>query len=270
MKLANNLPEDCVLVDPQISDKTSLLKALAEVAQKSPVLSAINSEDIFAKLSKRENLGSTGFGNKIAIPHCSLEGISDFVMGIITSKEGVDFDSLDGKKTHLFIFIIAPADKRNMHIRYLSAISRILRIPEAVEEILSGKNATVVRENFLRFTSEQEINKEKNEFNILHIFVQSEDKFQEILGILTEVNETSISILEANNADKYLHALPLFSSFWNENKKGFQRMIIATIEKSLTNEVLRKINLLIDTLKDKTGVMVLMQNIEYLNGSIDI
>ena len=270
MKLSDYLPEECVLINPQVTDKTSLLKVIAETAQKSPILSSKSSDEIIIKLSEREKLGSTGFGNKIAIPHCSLDGISDFVLGIITLKDGIDFDSLDQKKTYLFVFIIAPSDKRNMHIHYLSTISGVLRNPEAVEEILAGNNAMVVRESFLHYTSGQKVNKEKKEFNILHIFVQSEDKFEDILSILTEENETNISVLEANNADKYLHALPLFSSFWNEKKKGFQRMIIATIEKSLTNDVLRKINLLIDSLEEKTGIMVLMQNIVYLNGSIDI
>jgi len=270
MKLSDCLPEECVLINPKVNDKTFLLKVIAETARKSSVLSSKSNEEIFAKLSEREKLGSTGFGKGIAIPHCSFDGISDFVLGIITLKDGIDFDSLDGEKTHLFVFIIAPSDKRNVHIRYLSAISGVLRIPEAVEEILAGNNEMVVRESFLRYTSEQEVNKEKKDFNILHVFVQSEDKFEDVLSILTEVNETNISVLEANNADKYLHALPLFSSFWNEKKKGFQRMIIATIEKSLTNDVLRKINLLIDSLDEKTGIMVLMQNIGYWNGSIDI
>ena len=270
MKLSDYLSEECVLVNPQVTDKTSILKVIAETARKSPVLSSRSVDEIFSKLSEREKLGSTGFGNEIAIPHCSLDGISDFVVGIITLKDGIDFDSLDRKKTRLFVFIIAPSDKRKMHIRYLSSISGVLRIPEAVTEILAGNNAMVVRESFLRYTSEKQVDKAKKDFNILHIFVQSEDKFEDVLSILTEVSETNISVLEANNAGKFLHALPLFSSFWNEKKKGFHRLIIATIEKSLTNDVLRKINLLIDSLEDKTGMMVLMQNIVYLNGSIDI
>ena len=47
-------------------------------------------------------------------------------------------------------------------------------------------------------------------------------------------------------------------------------MIIVTIEKSLTNDVLRKVNMLIDSLEDKTGILIFMQNIVYLNGSINI
>jgi PTS system nitrogen regulatory IIA component len=59
-------------------------------------------------LQQRERIGTTGFGGGIAIPHCSLDDIEEFVVGLLIVSDGVDFESLDGKKTTTFFFIIGP------------------------------------------------------------------------------------------------------------------------------------------------------------------
>jgi len=49
-------------------------------------------------LKDREEVGSTGFGNEIAIPHCVIDNISDFVVGVLVIPDGVDYNSIDGKR----------------------------------------------------------------------------------------------------------------------------------------------------------------------------
>ena len=80
----------------------------------------------------------------------------------------------------------------------------------------------------------------------------------------------SVSVVEVNNASYYLRALPLFASFWNETQKGFNRMIIAIVNKSFSNDVLRRINLIIDELGNKKDVMVMVQKLFYFNGSLSL
>ena len=270
MSLSTLLKEEFILVNDKITSKEGLLKTIVKIAKKNPILSEKTEEEIYKKFVEREELGSTGFGNKIALPHITLDGISDFVVGIVTIAEGIDFDSIDKKKAHLFLFIIAPTEKRNTHIRYLSTVSSVFSDIANVNELLASKTSQILRENFLRHISIKGITKGKQEYKLLQIFIQKEDKFDDIVNILAEVDNANISVIEANDAGRYLHALPLFSSFWNDEKKGFQRLIIATIETSLANDVLRKINSIIDSLKDKSGILLLMQNIIYLNGSLDI
>ncbi len=270
MSLSILLKEEFILVNAQITNKESLLKTIAKTVKKNPILSRISETEIYDKFVEREKLGSTGFGNKIALPHITLDGITDFVVGIITIPEGLDFDSIDKKKAYLFLFIIAPTEKRSMHIRYLSAVSSVFRDVATVDELVASKSPFILKENFLRHTSIKGLTTGKKEYNMLQIFIQKEDKFEDIINILSEIDNANISVIEANNAGRYLNALPLFSSFWNDDNKGFQRMIIVTVEKSLSNNVIRKINIIIDSLKDKSGIMLLMQNISYLNGSLDI
>ena len=269
MRLADYLSEKYVSIDPDVKDKDSLLRKIVDIASDHPVLRSVDRSILFEKLKDREKLSSTGFGNKIAIPHCALDGIEDFVMGIIICRDGIEFDSLDKKKTHLFYFIIGPSDQRKKHINFLSSVSGVLRDRSAVEEILSQSDPKSALECFLRHSGPKPDIEESKAHNILYVFVQNPNKFEDILNIITEVVAVNISVLESNNARKYLYSLPLFSSFWSDDDKGFQRLIIAVMEKSRTNDVIRKLNLIIAE-EDDPGVLILMQNIDYTNGSINI
>lgn len=270
MNLYEILHEECIQVKLKPSDKISMLREIVKLSKRNSILNDKSGAEIFQGLMDREKLGSTGFGNNIAIPHCALDGISDFVVGIITVPDGIDFESLDGKKTKLFVFIVVPKDRRNEHIRLLSKISSVLRDPEKVNEILSGKNPSVVRESFLRHTIIDEEVKESKEYSLFNVVIQLEEKFNDILEVFTETDDCSVSVIEANNASRYLYSLPLFSSFWSDREKGFCRVIVAGVKKSLSNDVLRRINMIIEELEEKSGVMILVQDIFYLNGSLNI
>jgi PTS system nitrogen regulatory IIA component len=246
------------------------LRAIAQIAKKSPLLNDFSEEEIFQGLKEREALGSTGFGDGIAIPHCALENLSDFIVGIVSIPGGIDFDAIDEKPTKLFIFIIAPQEKRNEHIRILSSISSVLRFPENVQEILRAKDAAVIRETFLRHTKMEVVPEVKKEYQQFTVIIQHEDAFDDILTVFTEIGDGFVSVLEAKNARQYLYSLPLFSHFWNEEQKGFNRIIIAVIRKALSNEATRKINMIIERMEEESGVLLFSQDISYLNGSLTL
>ena len=267
MDLSDFLFEKNIKIINENIDKDGLLNEIAKLASSDESAQ----RTIFQKLKDREALGSTGFGGGIAIPHCALENIDEFIVGIITVPNGLDFDSLDKEPTKVFVFIIAPEKKRNHHIRFLSAISGILKQEEAVNEMLAEKTPTALIESFLRYSSPSTTNKkESKEFNLLHIFCQLEEKFNDIMGIITEVSECDISVIEANNAGKYIHSMPLFAKFWGDESQGFQRIITTVLPKSNTNDILRKINNIIDKLPERTGIMVYMQTIDYINGNLNL
>ncbi|MBN2790555.1 MAG: PTS sugar transporter subunit IIA [Candidatus Delongbacteria bacterium] len=267
MDLSDFLFEKNIKIIKENIDKDGVLNEIASLAATDPS----EQKNVFKKLKDREDLGSTGFGNGIAIPHCALDNIDEFIVGIIIVLNGIDFDSLDKEPTKVFVFIIAPEKKRNHHIRFLSAISGILKQEQAVNEMLSEKTPTAVLESFLRYSLPSATNKkESKEFNLLHIYCQLEEKFDEIMGIITEVSECDISVIEGNNAGKYIHAMPLFAKFWGDESQGFQRIITTVLPKTNTNDILRKINNIIDKLPERTGVMVYMQTIDYINGNLNV
>jgi mannitol/fructose-specific phosphotransferase system IIA component (Ntr-type) len=120
--------------------KSDLLMEIARSATSStPALEKFDPVRLHKKLMERESIGSTGFGDEIAIPHCSLDDIDTFVVGVVISKEGIDFKAMDGKPVKLFMYIIGPRKKRNEHIRILSEISKVLRIPANISALLEEK-----------------------------------------------------------------------------------------------------------------------------------
>jgi len=86
----------------------------------------------------REKLSSTGVGNGIAIPHAQVKcvEIPSIVYGY--SKEGIDYDSLDGEKAHLFFMIAAPKDGGDLHLQALSKLARLLMKEEFKQGIINA------------------------------------------------------------------------------------------------------------------------------------
>jgi PTS system nitrogen regulatory IIA component len=269
MNLAESFKAECVQLNSRAKNKKEVLREIARLALKSPVLSELSEQDIFNALEVRERIGSTGFGKGIAIPHCSLENLHEFVVGLLITPEGVDFQSLDKLKTKVFFFIIGPTEKRNVHIQILSSISRLFKTPEVIEQILKEKNIGTVRDRLLGLVRYREEMEEKKGYCLFHVFVQNEKYFQEILQVFTAAEHASVSVLESNNAGYYLYSLPLFSAMWSDKSTLFNKIIIAVISKDLSNDVIRRINMVVEDIDKTAGVLISVQDLFYSSGSID-
>ncbi len=268
MKLADVLHKECVAVNAKLSDKAEALRQVAGLAKKSSIFDSLSEQEILVALQARESLGSTGVGKGVAIPHCRLKSAKDFVVGIVTVPSGVDFDALDGEKVRLIVFIIAPEVESNKHLRLLSVISQRLLAPKAMERILAEQTPEGVCENFLRGPDEEISDRQPAAKNLIHVFIQSEDMFRDILQILTGIETSSLVVVGAENAGVYLSKLPLFASFWSDEPSNFGRIIIAVVDKKLTNETLRRIESVAGDLGKGTGVMATVQEVNYVAGSL--
>jgi PTS system nitrogen regulatory IIA component len=268
MKLSVVLRNECIVADAQLSSKAEVLQAVARVAKKSHILDNISEQEILDGLKRREALGSTGFGKGVAIPHCRLKSVSDFVVGVITVPTGVDFEALDKEKVKLIVFIVAPEAESNKHIRILSAISQTLLSSGAIDEILAQKTPEGICESFLRHAISEITAKEEPGKNLLHVFVQDEEVFRDILQLLAGLHAGSLVVVNAENAGAYLAKIPLFAEFWTDKPSRFSKVIIAVVEKALINETIRRIESITGHLNKTEGVMVTVQAISYSAGSL--
>jgi PTS system nitrogen regulatory IIA component len=125
MKITEILSQDMVLPDLRGTTKPEILHELAQsFTSQFPNLSA---DAVAAVLNERERLGSTAIGDGIAIPHGKIRGVNRIVGAFGRHKKGVDFDSLDGKPTHLFFVLIAPEESTSLHLKALARVSRLFR-----------------------------------------------------------------------------------------------------------------------------------------------
>jgi PTS system nitrogen regulatory IIA component len=266
MKLIDVLRKECVVAGTQFDCKEDVLHEIAQVAKKCSIIEKVDAQDILAGLQERESLGSTGFGQGIAIPHCRLQSVTDFLVGIMTIPSGVDFEALDGEPVRLVIFIIAPEVAGNKHVKLLSAISQTLLVPGATEEILSETTAEAVYESFLRHTrADIDTSKQtaKCQFNV---FVQDENVFLDILEKLSGIETSSLVVVSVENVGAYLAKVPLFADFWSDKSSSFSKLIISVVDKGLSNETIRRIETVTGDLGKSTGVMVTAQDLSYASG----
>lgn len=269
MKLIDVLRQECVVSGAKFDCKTAVLNAVADAAKACAVLADVDRSVLLDALEEREALGSTGFGDAIAIPHCRLESIDDFVVGLITVPDGVDFEALDGQPVRLIVFIVAPLDASNEHIRLLSAVSQTLQTPHATKEILAGASPEAVRESFLRHTRDEVKIKDRHHRNLIHVFVQDEGVLRDIVQALEAFDSSSLVVVDTENIGAYLAKMPLFAGFWRDEPRGFGRLIILTVDRDLTNETLRRIEGITGDLDARDDLMVTVQELFYCAGALN-
>ncbi|MFL6234878.1 MAG: PTS sugar transporter subunit IIA [Thermoanaerobaculia bacterium] len=101
-------------------------------------------EDLFQKLWEREQLGSTGIGQGVAIPHCKLKGLARGVVAVGLVPEGVDFGAVDGQPVKVFFLVVSPAGSPAEHLQILAAISRWIRADDHAGRLLALRDPAAV------------------------------------------------------------------------------------------------------------------------------
>jgi nitrogen PTS system EIIA component len=124
MKLTDILVRDACLVDMHGDTKPEILAELADSL--AGAVPALGRGQLREMLVEREKLGTTAMGDGIAIPHARIESLDRVLAVFGLSRAGVDFDSLDGKPTHLFFLLVAPGREGSAHLLLLARLSRLL------------------------------------------------------------------------------------------------------------------------------------------------
>jgi len=127
MKFADFIRVPAIKADLTAADKESAIGELIAGLVEAKEVVAGEQESIVKAIMKREELGSTGIGRGVAVPHTKHPSVSRLICTVGVSSEGVDFNSLDGEKVQLFFLLISPPDRPGDHLRALENISRQLR-----------------------------------------------------------------------------------------------------------------------------------------------
>jgi len=105
----------------------------------------VTDRDEFLRVIKeREELGSTGIGYNIAIPHARSKAIKSLIGAFGISKKGVDFDALDKEPVHLFFLLGAPQNASGEYLKALAIISRFLRRKKARQDLMRAETVDEV------------------------------------------------------------------------------------------------------------------------------
>jgi PTS system nitrogen regulatory IIA component len=138
MKITEVLHKEAILVDLKANDKKGVLEELSKPVSQ---IAGIKQQDLVRVLLEREQLGSTGIGGGIGIPHGKLKNLDNLVLGFGLSRKGIDFDSMDRRPTHIFFLLVTPENSTGLHLKVLARISRLLKNEDFKEKLLQISDA---------------------------------------------------------------------------------------------------------------------------------
>lgn len=274
MKIYEKLPKECCTVGLKATKKQAALKEITKLLKNSPLLSSINEQAIFDALARREELGSTGIGRGVAIPHAKIEGISDFVVALATSEKGVHFDAVDNKKVYIFFALIGPPDRPDEHLKLLSAISLLLRDEKIKTELRRARTPEALYETVVMASGEEEsiqkttpTSKQK-----LAIIVLYEQQFLDnILELFIELGIRGSTVIDSIGMGGILTKVPLFADFINflGQNKNYSKTILLSVNDSELQAVARGIDNIMGNLDTHGGAVIMALDLKFMKGSME-
>jgi len=127
MKLNEFVISEAIIPDLEAASKEDAIRLMVSSLKTSGAIPEADEEGIISAILKREELGSTGIGNGVAVPHTKHPSVDRLVATVALSKSGVDFASLDGEDVFILFLLVSPPDRPGDHLRGLENISRHLR-----------------------------------------------------------------------------------------------------------------------------------------------
>jgi PTS system nitrogen regulatory IIA component len=132
MKIRDVLSPTDIIIDARASDKTRLLKKLSTQAASKAGLAA---EEVAREIAKREELGSTGIGNGVALPHARLRGLKVPFGLLARLREGIDFEAIDDRAVDIVFLLLLPETADRAQLNALACVARVMRDPESLQRV---------------------------------------------------------------------------------------------------------------------------------------
>lgn len=127
MKLTEFVIKEAILPSMKTGSKEEVIREMVASLKASGAIKPASEEAVIAAILKREELGSTGIGNGVAVPHTKHPSVEKLSATVAISRAGVDFASLDGEAVFILFLLVSPPDRPGDHLRGLENISRHLR-----------------------------------------------------------------------------------------------------------------------------------------------
>jgi PTS system nitrogen regulatory IIA component len=137
MQLVQFLDFEAIRPNLVAPNKRALIQQLAQLAGQ-PL--GVDPAAIVASVSERERLGSTGFGNGVAIPHGKIDGLAQVYCLAARLAEPINYKAVDGQPVDLVFFLLSPPDAGAEHLKALAAVSRVIRHAPTLEKLRGARS----------------------------------------------------------------------------------------------------------------------------------
>ena len=142
MQIMDFLTVDAIKMSLESKTKKDVIKELVDLLVKNGKVK--DKKKMVQTLLEREELGSTGIGQGIAIPHGKSDTVSDLSAAFGLSPDGISFESLDGEPVNIFFLLVAPEGAAGAHLKALARVSRLLRHQPTCEKLRAATKPEVI------------------------------------------------------------------------------------------------------------------------------
>lgn len=146
MKLTEIVVQKAISPTMEACSRDEAIGALMDLLVEAGEVAADDRDDFVKAVIKRENRGSTGFGNGVAVPHLKQASVKKVVAAIAIVSDGIDFNALDGNSVHSIFLLLSPEDQPELHLEAMEAVfgslsqetfRRFLRQASTVKEVVT-------------------------------------------------------------------------------------------------------------------------------------
>ncbi len=142
MRLRDMLDESTVKVGLESLDKEECIEEMTDVLVRAGRVA--NSAQVLSAVRTREAEGSTGIGKGVAVPHGKCAGLTSTVLAVGISRNGIEFDSADGKPVKIVFLIAASASEPGKHLQMLAEVVRLIRVPGLCDKLTAATTPKMV------------------------------------------------------------------------------------------------------------------------------
>ena len=139
MRMSNFVVRDAIVPSLTATTKEGVVREMVHALKQAGYFRESELEDIVRAVMRREQLGSTGIGRGIAIPHSKHPGVDRLIGTLALSEPGVPFDSIDGEPVYVVVLLVSPQDRPGDHLRALENVVRTMRDDRFVEALRKAK-----------------------------------------------------------------------------------------------------------------------------------
>ncbi|MBN1622437.1 MAG: PTS sugar transporter subunit IIA [Endomicrobiales bacterium] len=146
MRISDYLDKHLIAIDLKADHKDEAIKKLVGLMKNSDGM--LDYPLFITDVLEREKIATTGIGNEVAIPHARTDAVNKIKISLGVSAQGINFDSLDGKKVKIIFLIGTPKSEINTYLVILAQLTRLLRNVSFREEICKASDPSTIMEIF--------------------------------------------------------------------------------------------------------------------------
>lgn len=142
--VSDYIKKDTIELNLKSKNKNSVIKEMYENLKKTGLV--LNEEQALKDLYAREEMGTTGIGRGVALPHAKTDAVSELVLTIGICKDGIEYSSIDDSKVTILFMFLCPQENTQEYLKVLARISRFIRNDEFRESLLNAKTSEEIIE----------------------------------------------------------------------------------------------------------------------------